>query len=63
MDEAVESRGGHQWQFAVAPLTNLPMRLDFKGTRVWEYPRAVPYVGDRPHLMYWGVSARDRLVE
>lgn len=61
--EAVESDSGNQWQFSIAPLTNLPMRVDYKGTRVWECLRAVPWVGDRPHFMYWGVSSRDREIE
>lgn len=61
--EAVESDGGHQWRFAAAQLSQLPLRLDYKGSRVWECELAVPYVGDQPHFMYWGVSARDRVVQ
>ncbi|QDV45738.1 hypothetical protein Enr13x_56170 [Stieleria neptunia] len=61
--EAAESAGTHQWRFAAAQLSNLPLLLDYKGSRVWECERAVPYVGDRPHFMYWGVSARDRVID
>ncbi|MCG8649194.1 MAG: hypothetical protein MI861_05140, partial [Pirellulales bacterium] len=61
--EAVESGKGQQWRFAAAPLTNLPMRLDYQDTRVWECPRPVPYVGDRPHFLYYHVSVRDREIE
>jgi hypothetical protein len=61
--EAVESGGGQEWRFAAAPLTNLPMRLDYQDTRIWECPRPVPYVGDRPHFLYYHVSVRDRVIE
>lgn len=61
--EAAETDDGPQWRFAAAPLTNLPSHLDYQGTRVAEWPRAVPYVGDRPHFMYWGVSHRDREIQ
>jgi hypothetical protein len=61
--EAVESGGGQEWRFAAAPLTNLPMRLDYQGNRVWECPRPVPYVGDRPHFLYYHVSVRDRVID
>lgn len=61
--EAVETPGGPKWQFAAAPFSNLPMQLDYQGTRVWECQRAKPYVGDRPHFMYWAVEVRDRVIE
>ena len=61
--EAVESQGGHEWQFAAAQFSNLPMQLDYQGTQVWECPRGTPYVGDRPHFMYWGVSLHDRFIK
>ncbi|MFK8110643.1 MAG: hypothetical protein AB8B91_00490 [Rubripirellula sp.] len=63
MIEAVESGDGHEWRFAAAPLTNLPIQLDYQGNRVWECPRPVPYVGDRPHFLYYHVSSRDRVIE
>ncbi|WP_182866950.1 hypothetical protein [Stieleria mannarensis] len=61
--EAVESTEGPQWRFAAAQLSNLPLQLDYKGSRVWECDRAVPYVGDQPHFMYWGVSSRERVIQ
>lgn len=61
--EAVASKNGQEWRFAAAPLTNLPMRLDYQGARAWECPRPAPYVGDRPHFLYYHVSIRDREIE
>ena len=61
--EAVESEGGHEWQFAAAQFSNLPMQLDYQGTRVWECRRGRPYLGDGPHFVYWGVSVRDRVIK
>lgn len=61
--EAVESQGGHEWQFAAAQFSNLPMRLDYQGTKIWECSRATPYVDGRPHFFYWGVSVRDRVIK
>ncbi|QEF98024.1 hypothetical protein Mal15_20710 [Stieleria maiorica] len=61
--EAVESADGPQWRFAAVQLSNLPLQLDYKDSRVWECERAVPYVGNLPHFMYWGVSERDRVIQ
>ncbi len=61
--EAVETPGGHEWRFAAAPFTNLPMRLEHQGTKIWECTRSRPNTGDRPHFLYWGVSLRDKVIE
>lgn len=61
--EAIDQDAGPQWRFAAARLANLPLILEYKREKVWECGRAMPYVGDQPHFLYWGVSARDRLVE
>ncbi|MCA9140783.1 MAG: hypothetical protein KDB00_28620 [Planctomycetales bacterium] len=61
--EAIQSDNGLKWHYSIAPMTNLPMRVDYNGTRVWECQRAVPWVGDRPHFMYWRVSIRDREID
>lgn len=61
--EAVESREGHAWQFAAVPLSNLSMLLDYQEAEVWKCKRAKPYVDDRPHFIYMGVSLRDRVID
>jgi hypothetical protein len=61
--EAVESQGGPEWQFAAAQFTNLPLRLDYQDTQIWECQPGTPYVGDRPHFLYWAVSDRDRVIQ
>ncbi len=61
--EAVESEDGPEWQFAAAQFTNLPMQLDYQESQVWECARGTPFVGDRAHFIYWGISVRDRLIK
>lgn len=54
--EAVGDDKDAKWTFSAAPLSNLPMFLTVDENRVWECPRAQPFVGHLPHFMYWGVS-------
>ncbi|MEZ6129954.1 MAG: hypothetical protein R3C59_14825 [Planctomycetaceae bacterium] len=60
--EAVESGESVEWQFAVAPFSNLPMQLNHNAQNVWECSRSQAYVSDRPHFLYWAVSVRDKML-
>jgi hypothetical protein len=63
MIEAVETKTGPQWQFAAAQFTNLPLRLNYRESQIWECQPGKPYLSDQPHFLYWGYALRDRFIE